>query len=542
MYEKYITDVWGQDYPFQTKEPSYLNTEPERWAKLLEQPIFLANDLREHGPLTVDGYLRARRLHKKKEAYWPVTPEGVAKLLITCAITLEDAAYAAIEQANYALDDEHWFATMLLTHIEILGHLKSPLSFAHLEDILFDINWGHTSVDEYRHGFKIMHRYLGKDEISTFLTKWLPKLNSNVDAYGVDSLGVALAQSFEQSDPVPLSQWCRCHGDQQGLGYLVWQNRIPFRDWLSDVARPTYDEGREANWRNDADNCRSMELVATFSQLIKKMPLDYLQQEYQSLLLENPGILNNLIKRAHNDPHSTSSISWVACLSRIGALTINHPDMIKWFELAHESQSIALGDKQRMKYTSGVSSDVYFEWSIAFGSHGSSLRNFLAQHMVTNLDVSQYQREDISWLTEAPLAQTLISLPAPNGEQGRSHPTLVALFPCLSRSDMVPVGMHILLTVVLGYSSAKYVLNILTRSDPDFYKGAIILPGDDAMSLLRAMTKQDTKPLSDMLNGFDIGHRDALFDTTVRNWLQSALAIESTPNVLPELDVAVSVF
>jgi hypothetical protein len=540
MYENNNSRDWLADTPGDVADPTYVDTESERWDLLLRQPLFMTPDLLKYGPLTVEGYLSARCNSRKTEnsrqaKHWPIEPSSIARVLEICGVDAVDAGYASTDHAQYMPDTEMAFASAMLVHIEVLKRLGLPLDSTNLLDALEHVEWGHTGTDDFKEIFKVMHLYLRDEDPSVFLSTWLPKLKSSSISYGNESLGIALAKAFPDCDPLPLRTWCRAQDDQQGLGFLVWQKRADFKEWLTVAANP----GRSAaqrGYREDAGRLRDVEQAETLHRLIEKMPASLLSKQYQELLQEDPAILDDLLERTYSEPHSTLSISWISGLTQIGALSHEHAAMLNWLERAHDAQRQLIDSIGPNTRTLNLDSATYRDWQVVFESDGERTRDLIARHMAMSMSTNTYSASDIEWLTGSSIGNILCTLRG----SGRNpvHQSAMALFPCLCNEDKATVGMHIMRAVISNDANAGDVLKEIKRNASyEMYADAEIIQGSEVLCLIRAMTKVDTDSLTKMCSVLGVTTSDPMFVAAVEGLFETAFGGSVRP-ALPEMQTS----
>jgi hypothetical protein len=535
VYKDEIAKTWSAATPGLPTDPRHLPTEKERWALLTQRPLFMTDDILQYGPLTDDGYLAARRTLRGRDHFWPVEPATIAKVLVTCGLNVENAGYVAIEHVPYMPHNDTALATSLLIHLEILNLLNTQPNSTLLLEAISDVRWGTSETDEYPPLLGVINRYLLNEDPAEFLCKWLPALEACDASYGSESLGLALVQAFPTCHPTPLIEWCKKNDDQQALGYLVWQSRLSFKEWLAEAADPA---GMAASRRRHGEDyqARRIEQTATLHQLIEKLPSEQLQQGCKELFAEQPEAIVELMLRTKAEPSSTDSIAWVACLTRIGALTAEHPLMLDWLERAHTAQLATLG--QKIKNGSHVESSLYRDLFSAFATHGSRPRNLIARHMALHMYGQHFHADDIGWLTVSSISSILCALPSDKGKG--IHPSVALLFSLLCNEDKAVVATHIMRSAMKDPSSAKGILDLLRQGDFKLFAGASIVVGNEVMSLLSAITQKDIQPLTNVFSVLAVHPSDPMFATSIENFVQSAFVNATEGPGLPELETSES--
>jgi hypothetical protein len=527
----YLSDAWLDNPAADT----VIEAEASRWKKLLANSFELTKDPLRYGPLTVDGYLEARRSFSISKERWPFETASIANLLIICQIEPGEVSNVAAEHIGYFDDkrDDMGVARTLLLQLELMRRLGAKPALQDLKDVLADVQWRDSYVDAYTTVFKLVSEYLhSADDETSFLSGWLPSVPGFHVNFESHSLSVEVARYFPRADPAPLVSWCKKHCDEQGIAYLVLQERVPFREWLREVASPTnpsarmhYDDMRdyERNW--------GMERLSSLEALIDRAPIDELQSEYSALLAKSPKLTGRLIDMVMGNPYSEYGISWIAALVKAGGIPADQPDLKKWFNAALAEQAreaLQCRDPGATRRSERVNYASYAKWASAFSPLGAEWRDFVAEHLVHHLhlraDVRFTTTGDTAWLNGTNMAKSLITVADADGVMVNNK--MITLLPFLSPSDKATIGTRIVMAVVAGKMTLTSILVRWSEIDTEYFVKRKINTRDDGLTLLSAISQQDTAGLASTLNALDVDSKSPAYEPAIQSWLQKALGVE----------------
>lgn len=541
MNYQHTSDEYWETSPAEPGASEGIDDEMDRWKKLLERPLSLEANILRYGELTIYGYYVARETLRVNASCWPVDPIAIAQLLTTCAIASYEIEDSVARHAQFFKDDDNkaGIAVALRVHVELLKLRDIPRTPEALLKVTPFLEWDRISYRErFESAFEVMHQYLhsASDE-ALFLKGWLPHLRVGRDFYGTDSLGVMLARAFQGPDVSALATWCLNRDDQQGIAYLVWQNRLPFREWLRDVAFSTRPAANRDRHSPNASLSRRREQTECLGRLYGKISL---KQEYQDLLSDEPTLLTSLVDLAMDRPDEAHSISWMGYLLGLNALTPEHPLFEQWVSAALTAQDVTIKSLRVIRLTATFLA-MYTTWEDLFEHAGAECKSLIARHLVLHLRVTGREPApadavgDLSWLQSASVAPALLALFSDTitSEPAHSLTKLFGLYPYLCSSERSSMAAFIATWVAAGKMPVKTILEGLNipAQVPIERSGT----NGDALYLLKMATGKDTTSLQETLNVFSIDPSDPLYESTLRDWLNKAFSVDVVVAPLPAL-------
>lgn len=522
----------------------YLEDEHARWVTLLEEPLgFSFNPLR-YGPLTTEGYTKARKdWSLRSNQNWPKEPASIAALLVKCEIKPEEAANAANVSAAFVEIEAHAAipAKLLAIHHEILVQLGITPTSEHLLDVMDHIWFEDEDFETYMQCFEIMKNYLANaNEETVFLDKWLSSFSQSNCTGGTDeSIGVALASVFRQADPKSLITWCKQNDDPAGLGYLVFQGKTSFYDFLKEVVEP-YSSPRERGYNTTEDeniSARYNEQLDTLFLLLKKLPVAMVSSQGSIFYEDNADKVDAFLSFSEHDIEIEDRAAFILALCAAGVIPLEH-DSIKGLvqelsDLQADEIDAFLQKKAVENAITESAQRLHYEGGPIAARLSHELRDLIARDIVLRIDPNNAVNyinymADPSWLNEANVASALIS----RQFAGHTHygNIMLAFYPFLNESEKVEIGESLIRAAASNNVRLHDIGRGLHKLAPEAFDENLVSPHTGAGLMLHHLTQKDPAELFATLSSLDVSKNDPLYMDMAKQWFVAA--INKNPSVL----------
>lgn len=529
-------------------QPPYAE-EIDRWAALLEEPLHMTIDPGRFGELTMEGYLNARCYQLKQEV-WPCDPESVATLLLHCGITAPDIDAVCAMHVGLLGNNALYTANILALHHALRRRMNLPLDRDALFAVLEFYDFDSASTDEYKKACTVMQAYLPTaDDQSQFLTQWLPLISAATENYNSRSLGLTLVHAFPLADAEPLAAWCRENDDQQGLGFLVHQGRLPFSDWLLAVTDTTPPAVRSYRQEDDQQVLRRQEQMETLGHLLLSQPRASLQAQFTTFCLAYPERAQHLqqLPMAEMDPASFEALQWMTYLTQLGALEIAPALGQAWLTAALAAQAVkidAIGDL-RVRTQSSFHEEVFAEWVRVLPALGEQAALLLAQEFAMTVWASRVtptlrMLPHLDWLRDQPIVPILEARLRAATERHDSYAKtaeltlMVALSGMLAPAERARVVTRVAMAILHAEVQTSDMLLVLEEQHPEraaLTQGWTLTVRDHALFMLIGETPA---PLFALAATMEVDATDPLVEVMLADWVSKCVGVAAPPEpVLP---------
>lgn len=531
-----------------------LATESERWAALLRDSnaYVLSMDPLKYGPLSVEGFITAKKADENMYTFddrWPADPVNLAKLLIACGAT-EQIASASV-RLLHSMPATWGLAETLYTHLSLLTQLGVEPTAKHLTDLMssFKLKTTRFSVDSawLIAGFDAMQSYLTQPGAATaFLTEWLPTVAAGAGNYGTESLGCALAEKFTDADPEVIAAWCTRYDDQQGLGYLVWQQRQSLADWLHAVASSVANDPAPRSNSHDSSVqpwLRKREQLDTLEALCDKLPRDVLREQAQTFLCNHPDQAHCLTDWCGEDYHQMRNIKWLCLLLDLKLASDNDPAVTDWLTKAdavQEEHSKTFGGYGSDHRSTQLEPGWYRQWGPRTAAYAPNMQAYLARRLVMDVNVrtstAQFEElEHLSWLKDMPFKYALEK--RKTREPGAAD-LFIQLVPFMRADELPEIGAWLAQSCGRNAINARSTRTIWKQHDPVRFGKPIPNSYSDAAYLLYALTRQDPHSMLTALRELGVSSYTDDYRDAMSSWLATTLGVEKTLPVLPTMSLS----
>lgn len=508
--------------------------EQDRWAALLDEPLGLFRNPLKYGPLTVSGYLKARRYSKTRgNESWPKEPASIALLLKTCGITEEDAAFIAMSHLPYLDETLGTDEPQLFTlHLEILKNLGVSPSPKALLEAVKDVEWRDTEFASFYYSFEVMKDYLPTAQDEThFLSKWLPSLAYSSQTSGLnESIGLAIAAIFNRSEAEPIIEWCKKNDDMPGLAYLVWQNRMQFSDFLCEIAEPSAPmrERGYGSVEHDVKECRS-EQLGTLRMLGYRLEEDVLRNESAVFRNEHSAQFMKLVTHVNGSKDNEERTQWYLELLRSKVITVEHPVFLEWIDSSIRVQDKVISELSIGRIGNGSVESSYDNvsafnnWKPFVDAKNERLRHFLARELVLTMSHTQariYLADmDIGWMKGTPIAPVLLA--RKKGGQPGYGEVMSGLYPFLAEADKKMIALEIIDAAFNGKLNILNAVHLCSKVDPVNFPAFKNSKHQDIALLLQHLTQKDPKSLFSSMATLEVMSNDPLYKEMIYQWFDN---------------------
>lgn len=535
---------WEAENPLAQPQAQRIASEQGRWEALLKHPIGLLRDPYRYGPLTTSGYFDARRSWSTgDDANWPQEAVGIAALLKTAGADHEDAAYVAMRHINFVKhNDNLGLSEIFRIHLALLDSLSIPANHEELVKAVESLSlegWNdELRFEDFMYGFDTMLHYLPTAEDETkFLEAWLPNFKSLPYMFGFDeSLGLAMAAKFTRADPQSLIEWCKSQDDQVGLGYLVWQERYTFKEWLLDVVQAD-DEARDRGYSTNEDEnleSRLEEQLMTFRMLHEKLPKDVLREQVSTFYAENTEVFEEFLTNKINDVGTDDWFKWIALFDDLNILPPGHHVFTEiWPSLiAEQEKTIAALESGNLSDSKVARNSLHHDMHHLYGPIAMekpfaldkpfAIRSYIVNDMVLRAnerDLCYYVRKgsDPAWMLNMPVARTLLA----RLKGGMTFPDdkIVPMYPFMNGEDKVLMAEKLLELTIAKQVRVDSAVGDLERIDPVNFNPDFKSPHKGLAKLMHRLTNIDPGPLFQAMEALDLKDSDPLYVQMTKQWL-----------------------
>lgn len=527
-----IPDLWQRPTPIANRPPEYLENERDRWLALLSEPQSFFRNALKYGPLTVEGFQKLRFEYEySKHDSWPKDPIAIADLLVQCGVD-EYNAVPVVQKHMDVLDNKNdmTIASVLAIHIGILNNLDVDPAPDLLLNVLTDFPWGHCYFEEYVNSFTIMLDYLPTAEAETdFLYKWLPTLERSIYANGSDqSLGMAVAASFTRANADSIIEWCKNNDDPVGLGYLVWQDRLPLVEWLQEIADPsTHAKRRGASNIDSSKIFLTVECIDTLRLLAKRVPKNVLTEQGAIFRQEYPDLLKKIFSRCEVDDVREEKFQWAMALLEAQVIDVNEPLFVSCIDDKCKQQEhiIVLLQNNHITDKNFILLDaIHYHCGPVTKLAGEKARHFLVRDLVLNANVSDLdsqllQMPDRTWLKDVPILDVI----AVRTDLDTRRRLTYLMYPFMSKEEQLAVIPMIVTGVVNKHVWPSYLCDMLAKlSDDDFNAKDSGLYEGNAL-ILHQLTRKDPRALFSSIELLEINEDDPVYLQMLQDWTMAQL-------------------
>lgn len=510
--------------------------EHARWDALCDRQY--PHDIQHHplryGPLSVAGYIeRLQNVnHDFRDANLPKDPEGKTRLLLACGVTatsILDVIHAELGTSSHG----PLRLNAVRTYVMVLDALHLPVDADALLSLLPHLDWGRATTPDFKAVFDVIHGYLmNADEEDRFLTGWLPTfMPAPTDAYHEISVGTALAASFSLSNGTALCSWCEHRQDYEGLGYLVWQDRIDFATWLHVVATRLERLHHENEMQQVQEN-----MLQVLQRLDDKRPTLSLAAGVERFRRDYPQQVASLLQLRTSVSLETK---WFCALLALGALQDADAPVQDWLNKKLIAQELQIGKIEagmRLPDADLFNTAWYQQWlpRVAVASQSAAL--FLAQKALLGLNSRTSHtflaKLDLSAFQGLPLGRVLSAcyrkVPVNYAD------TLTLLLPRLTMGENGTIGaliIHACNNELINATTIRSLWRVIAperfgKPIPGIYKKQDLL--------LYALTRQSPLSIVSALDAVGLARESFDYSDALVDWLNIGLTAQEALPVLPE--------
>jgi hypothetical protein len=223
-----------------------LPTEQARWVALINDTDHFALDTNalKYGPLSIAGYMHAMA-HNPKTSYsskWIMHPEQIANLFIICNIKVDEIVPTLVKhfienrnsgKKNLPSPEASLFVIQRLI-LQKMGLDPTPNDAILLTSSVRRI----CNAMRFQEDGTILALmpFCNSPQDQTALVSFLAKTtDGKTSRFGKDSYLTALAHYFPQADVEIFAGLCVTHNDYEALSFLVAQDRLKLRQWVTMI-------------------------------------------------------------------------------------------------------------------------------------------------------------------------------------------------------------------------------------------------------------------------------------------------------------------